>query len=105
MALAAYRQLLRAARVAFEGESLAPGFEPHPGAQAILANLVLCTGDTRVLTAARQQIRQGFRDKAALSPSDPGAEAAVKEAEELATFLRTNVVQGRKAEHEDTYRA
>ncbi|KAK0656245.1 hypothetical protein B0T16DRAFT_398905 [Cercophora newfieldiana] len=71
MALQAYRQLLRAARIAFEG-------------------------DTRVLTAARQQIRQGFREKSWLPASDPEVQPAIKHAEEVAHFLRTNLVQGKK---------
>ncbi|KAJ9133899.1 hypothetical protein NKR19_g8875 [Coniochaeta hoffmannii] len=71
MALVAYRHLLRAARIAFDG-------------------------DTRVLTAATEQIRQGFQDKRFLSPSDPEVQAAVQHAEEVASFLRSNVVQGRK---------
>ncbi|KAK3943119.1 zinc maintenance protein [Diplogelasinospora grovesii] len=71
MALAAYRHLMRAARIAFEG-------------------------DAPILDAARQQIRQGFREKATLPPSDPSIQPAVQHAEELATFLKSNVVQGRK---------
>lgn len=71
MALAAYRHLLRATKIAFEG-------------------------DSRVLDAARQQIRQGFREKATLGPSDAAVQPAIQHAEEVATFLRANVVQGRK---------
>ncbi len=37
-----------------------------------------------------------FREKATLSPSDPAAEQAIKHAEEVAAFLRSNVVQGKK---------
>ncbi|KAK4103362.1 hypothetical protein N658DRAFT_468085 [Parathielavia hyrcaniae] len=69
--LQAYRHLLRAARIAFEG-------------------------DTRMLGAARQQIRQGFRDKASLPPSDPSIPPAIQQAQEIATFLKTNLVQGRR---------
>ncbi|KAK4454738.1 mitochondrial zinc maintenance protein 1, mitochondrial [Podospora aff. communis PSN243] len=71
MALQAYRQLWRAANIAFQG-------------------------DFRVLDAARQQIRQGFREKATLPPSDPQIQPALKHAEEVAHFLRTNLVQGKK---------
>ncbi|KAK1758289.1 zinc maintenance protein [Echria macrotheca] len=71
MALQAYRHLMRAARIAFEG-------------------------DVRVLDAARQQIRQGFRDNAALPASDPQVQPAIQHAEEVASFLRTNLVQGKK---------
>ncbi|KAK5656400.1 hypothetical protein OQA88_4781 [Cercophora sp. LCS_1] len=73
MALQAYRNLLRATRIAFQG-------------------------DLPVLTAARTQIRQGFRDKASLSPTDPEIQPAIQHAEEVANFLRTNLVQGKKNE-------
>lgn len=78
MATPAYRNLLRAARTAFQG-------------------------DDRVLTAARQQIRSGFRDKAALPPAHPSVAPAVQYANEVAAFLRANVVQGQKEEGRETY--
>ncbi|KAI0397635.1 mitochondrial zinc maintenance protein 1, mitochondrial [Xylariaceae sp. FL0594] len=85
-ALPVYRNLLRAARVAFQG-------------------------DERVLNAALSSIRDGFRANATLEPSSPEYPAAVKHAEEVATILRQNVVQGRKEGetyklriHEDTER-
>lgn len=53
-------------------------------------------GDTPVLSAAQLQIREGFRQKASLSSSDPALEPAIKHAEEVAQFLRANVVQGKK---------
>jgi len=56
----------------------------------------ILVGDSRVLDAARQQIRQGFRENAALSASDPSIQPALKHAEEVAHFLRTNLVQGEK---------
>lgn len=71
MALVAYRNLLRAAKIAFDG-------------------------DPRVLTAATEQIRQGFRDMRSMPPSDPAVQAAVQHAQEVASFLRSNVVQGKK---------
>lgn len=49
-----------------------------------------------MLDAARQQIRQGFRDKASLSASDPSVQPAIQHAEEVASFLKTNLVQGRR---------
>ncbi|KAI1635259.1 hypothetical protein F4809DRAFT_465330 [Biscogniauxia mediterranea] len=70
-ALPAYRNLLRAARIAFQG-------------------------DDRVLTAARASIREGFRAKASLEPSNPELPGAIKHAEEVASILRQNVVQGKK---------
>ncbi|KAI8959368.1 hypothetical protein F5Y11DRAFT_303558 [Daldinia sp. FL1419] len=86
MALQAYRGLLRAARVAFQG-------------------------DERVLTAARASIRESFRVNASLESTDPELPGAIKHAEEVAAILRQNIVQGRKDGeiyklriHEDTER-
>ncbi|KAH0605369.1 uncharacterized protein H6S33_004591 [Morchella sextelata] len=70
MALAAYRHLLRAARTAFEG-------------------------DTSVLTAASSAARQGFETNRDLPRDSDVAQELVKNAEEVATMLRKNVVQGR----------
>ncbi|KAL2143108.1 hypothetical protein VTI28DRAFT_322 [Corynascus sepedonium] len=70
-AIQAYRHLMRAARIAFEG-------------------------DVRTLEAARQSIRQGFRDKASLPASDPSIAPAIQHAEEVATFLKANLVQGKR---------
>ncbi|KAK1596987.1 uncharacterized protein LY79DRAFT_37739 [Colletotrichum navitas] len=87
MSLSAYRHLWRAARIAFNG-------------------------DDRVLTAARQQIRQGFRDQASLAPTSPAYGQAIQKAEDIAKILRENVVQGKQDEsstyklriHKDTER-
>ncbi|KAI1199830.1 hypothetical protein F5X97DRAFT_322085 [Nemania serpens] len=64
-----------------------------------------------MLTAARSSIREGFRANAALEPTSPEFPAAVKHAEEVATILRQNVVQGKREGdryklriHEDTER-
>lgn len=78
MAIPAYRSLFRAARLAFEG-------------------------DERMLTAARSQIRAGFREKAALAPTDPTLPLAVRHAELVAGFLRSNVVQGKREGDGETY--
>ncbi|KAI1372469.1 hypothetical protein F4677DRAFT_263592 [Hypoxylon crocopeplum] len=86
MALPAYRGLLRAARIAFQG-------------------------DSRVLNAARSSIREGFRANASLEPTNPEVPGAIKHAEEVAALLRKNIVQGKKEGevyklriHEDTER-
>ncbi|KAK7750158.1 Mitochondrial zinc maintenance protein 1, mitochondrial [Diatrype stigma] len=71
-AIPAYRNLLRAARVAFEG------------------------GDKRVLQAAKDSIRGGFREKLSLKPNTPATAEAIKNAEDVAVILRENVVQGKK---------
>ncbi|KND92709.1 Mitochondrial zinc maintenance protein 1, mitochondrial [Tolypocladium ophioglossoides CBS 100239] len=79
MALVAYRNLMRAARIAFKG-------------------------DAPVLAAAQVQIRHEFRQKSSLESSSADSEAAIQHAEEVARILRENVVQGRKAEgQQDTY--
>ncbi|PTB70260.1 hypothetical protein BBK36DRAFT_1097812, partial [Trichoderma citrinoviride] len=72
MSLAAYRNLLRAARIAFQG-------------------------DVHVLSAAQAQIRQGFQENRALDSSS-SIESAIRHAEDVATILRQNVVQGQKME-------
>ncbi|KAG8160835.1 hypothetical protein KVR01_009099 [Diaporthe batatas] len=69
-ALQAYRSLLRATRLTFQG-------------------------DERLLAGARDQIRAGFREKASLSPSDPAVAPAVEHAQQVAALLRENVVQGK----------
>ncbi|KAJ4313444.1 Mitochondrial zinc maintenance protein 1, mitochondrial [Fusarium piperis] len=77
-ALNAYRHLMRAARIAFQG-------------------------DINTLSAAQFQIRNEFRRKASINPS--GASAAIQHAEEVAKVLRENVVQGKKTdEGQDTYK-
>lgn len=53
-------------------------------------------GDARVLDAARQSIRAGFRDKASLPASDPTVQPAIIHAEEVASFLKANLVQGKR---------
>ncbi|KAH8648415.1 mitochondrial zinc maintenance protein 1, mitochondrial [Xylariales sp. PMI_506] len=67
----AYRNLLRAARTAFQGD------EP-------------------ILHAARHQIRIGFRENASLEASSPQVSEQIKHAEDVAMILRQNVVQGKK---------
>ncbi|CAH0000563.1 unnamed protein product [Clonostachys rhizophaga] len=74
MALVAYRHLLRAARLAFEG-------------------------DAPVLAAAQSQIRSEFINKSALDPSE--RPAAIQHAQDVARILRENVVQGRRETEND----
>ncbi len=49
-----------------------------------------------MLDAARQSIRNGFRDKASLPASDPTVQPAIQHAEEVASFLKANLVQGKR---------
>ncbi|KAK1826899.1 hypothetical protein QBC39DRAFT_363310 [Podospora conica] len=71
MSVQTYRNLMRAARIAFQG-------------------------DAPVLAGAQETIRKSFRDNASLPPSHPDVQAGLKHAEEVAQFLRTNLVQGKK---------
>ncbi|MCJ1289494.1 Mitochondrial zinc maintenance protein 1, mitochondrial [Xylographa carneopallida] len=73
MALAAYRHVLRATRIAF-------------------------SGDARLLLSARHQARSSFALNSALSASSAEATAQITHAEDVATILRQNVVQGQKVE-------
>lgn len=69
MALAAYRHLLRATRIAFQG-------------------------DYPLLHAARTQARAGFENLSSLDPSSEEASKGIAHAEGVAEVLRHNVVQG-----------
>ncbi|CAF9923870.1 MAG: Mitochondrial zinc maintenance protein 1, mitochondrial [Heterodermia speciosa] len=66
-AIHAYRDLLRSARIAFQG-------------------------DTHILTSALSRARTAFETHR--SESGPGIGAAIRHAEEVARLLRENVVQG-----------
>ncbi|KHN94427.1 mitochondrial complex I protein Fmp36 [Metarhizium album ARSEF 1941] len=76
MALVAYRNLMRAARIAFEG-------------------------DAPILAAAQQQIRDVFRQRSSLDSSDPSTREDIQRAQEIADFLKANVVQGKRMEGGD----
>ncbi|MCJ1474376.1 Mitochondrial zinc maintenance protein 1, mitochondrial [Lambiella insularis] len=73
LALAAYRHVLRATRVAFRG-------------------------DPRLLLSARHEARSSFALSSSLLPESPEAAAQLAHAEDVATILRKNVVQGQKVE-------
>ncbi|KAG7133150.1 Mitochondrial zinc maintenance protein 1 like [Verticillium longisporum] len=77
-ALVAYRNLWRAANIAFQG-------------------------DAPVLAAARQQIRDNFREKSTLPANDPTIQPMIQKAEEVAKFLRHNLVQG-QAQGNDSFK-
>lgn len=79
MALAAYRHLLRATRVAFNE-------------------------DTTLLTSARKQARSTFLANRSLALESPESIAAIAHAEDVAQFLRRNVVQGQKVEGDEKYK-
>ncbi|KAM3510952.1 hypothetical protein MY11210_005418 [Beauveria gryllotalpidicola] len=77
-AAVAYRNIMRAARVAFEG-------------------------DAPTLLAAQSRIRGEFRSKQALDPKDSTVSEGIEHATQVAQFLRQNVVQGKKMEGEEKY--
>ncbi len=77
MALAAYRHLLRATKIAFHE-------------------------DFNLLHAARSQARVGFDKQSTLDPSSEEATKAIQHAEGVAQVLRHNIVQGVQAAGEDT---
>ena len=92
-ALSAYRTLLRAARVAFQGTLF-------PSSSYLLQNLSLTdlssAGDARLLSASFTQARQSFEAQRS-SPPDKIREG-VQHAFEVARVLREQVVQGAKVE-------
>jgi complex III assembly factor LYRM7 len=71
MALAAYRHLLRATRIAFQGDSM-------------------------LLHSARTQARTGFDKLSSLDPTSEEATKGIGHAEGVAQMLRQNVVQGQR---------
>ncbi|CBX91078.1 hypothetical protein LEMA_P061120.1 [Plenodomus lingam JN3] len=79
MALVAYRNLLRSTRIAFQG-------------------------DINVLSAARAEVRKNFESNRSLSAGSEEYTKQITHAEEVAKFLRENVVQG-QATDAGKYRA
>ncbi|KAH7088168.1 hypothetical protein FB567DRAFT_591583 [Paraphoma chrysanthemicola] len=78
MALVAYRNLLRSARIAFQG-------------------------DMNTLFAARAEVRRNFESNRNLTVGSEEFSKQITHAEEVAKFLRENVVQGQAA-GEDNYK-
>lgn len=58
-------------------------------------------GDAPVLLAAQSQIRNEFRNNKSLDPNDASVSAGITHATEVATFLRQNLVQGKKVEGDE----
>ncbi|KAJ4305310.1 Mitochondrial zinc maintenance protein 1, mitochondrial [Kalmusia sp. IMI 367209] len=79
MALAAYRNLLRSARIAFKG-------------------------DMRMLSAARLEARKNFENNRALATGSEELSKQITHAEEVAKFLRENVVQGQATDSKGSYK-
>ncbi|KAK5942753.1 Mitochondrial zinc maintenance protein 1, mitochondrial [Knufia obscura] len=80
MALAAYRHLLRATRIAFQG-------------------------DLPLIHSARSQARGGFEKGRSLDPASKEAIGAIEHAEGVVEVLTKNIVQGQQTGAQaDTYR-
>lgn len=100
-ARSAYRQLLRATRVAFRGQSSfsdTGGSLPLP---LLLQTLTFhgLTDDARVLLASRQEARRNFDSHRREGVDTP---MQINHAIEVANLLRHNLVQGvREGEKED----
>ena len=112
MALAAYRQVLRSTRVAFQGTCSKTYTPCLPRLHLLLQPSDTCNiaaGDLRILSAARVEARSKFDQSRSLSPSSTEAKRKVLEAKEVARILRQNVVQGEQVtgseNEEQRYRA
>ncbi|CAI6340381.1 unnamed protein product [Periconia digitata] len=79
MALQAYRHLLRSTRIAFEG-------------------------DMPTLFAARTKVRSSFEENRGLANGSQERAEQIAHAEEVAKFLKENVVQGHATEADGNYK-
>ena len=112
MALAAYRQLLRSIRFAFQSTCSKTtthvlGSFNYNSNQSNTCKLSV--DDLRVLSAASVEARSNFEQNRYISPSSTEAEQKVLKAKEVARVLRQNVVQGEQVtgseDKEQRYRA
>ncbi|ESZ96345.1 hypothetical protein SBOR_3277 [Sclerotinia borealis F-4128] len=107
MASAAYRHLLRATRVAFNGSCLPPSSllpltqQRQPEDQPVSNPL---TEDIAILASARKQVRSTILTNRSLSLESPEYTAAIAHAESVAKFLTQNLVQGQKTDGVETYK-
>jgi complex III assembly factor LYRM7 len=90
MALVAYRNLLRSARIAFQGT--------YPNAFELSTQTHTSTGDMNTLFAARAEARKNFESNRNLTAGSAELSKQITHAEEVAKFLRENVVQGQAAD-------
>lgn len=90
-ALATYRHLLRATKIAFAGK-----FEPHNNAiQSQSADSVMLLEDLPILRASRAHARDGFRKGRTLVSGSVEAAQGIEHAQGVTQILRENLVQGR----------
>lgn len=62
-----------------------------------------CTGDTPTLFAARREARKNFENNRNLPAGTEELSKQITHAEEVAKFLRENVVQGQAADNAGNY--
>jgi complex III assembly factor LYRM7 len=99
-ALSAYRRLLRATRIAFQGMSIRLAESTHPHIfQPLIAYDNMNIDDLHMLWAARAEARKRFDENRRLGVDTP---MQIRHAVETADILRHNIVQGvRDADRED----
>jgi complex III assembly factor LYRM7 len=95
MALVAYRNLLRSARIAFQGGLHTRGRY----AQSTHTR----PGDLNVLVAARAEVRKNFEADRHLQAGSDDISKKITHAQEVAKFLRENVVQGEATDDAGNY--
>jgi len=95
MALVAYRNLLRSARIAFQGT--------QSTASSSFLETHIDTGDMNTLSAARAEARKNFESNRNLTAGSAELSKQITHAEEVAKFLRENVVQGQAKDDEGNY--
>ena len=99
MALAAYRHVLRSARIAFQGkfpETIPPNILYDYAFEDLTRSSI--TDDAWMLSAARIEARSKFDNNRLLPLESIDTQQKIKEAEDVARILRQNVVQGREVE-------
>jgi complex III assembly factor LYRM7 len=97
MALAAYRHILRSARIAFQGTT------SDPRTKQIEANILTSPGDPTRLTAAKAAARSGFLSNRSLTDQKE-IEDSIQHARDVGTILQQNVVQGQYNEAKERYK-
>ena len=110
MALAAYRHVLRSARIAFQGTQYdSTRFDILPPSHFLRADAYVLAGDARLLSAAKVEARSNFNNNRSLPADSDEAQQKIIEAQEVARILRQNVVQGQQVtgagKEEQRYRA
>ena len=96
MALAAYRNVLRSASLAFRGTLQLSWKVDMCEAEEV-------QGDARMLAGAKAQARQSFEQGRSLPQDSDEYKKNLEHAEDVARILRENVVQGEAGEGKDQY--